>query len=116
MGIPAADNRIISKDAPEVVLIWKNFILQRQKYAGGINQVKSVQIVFDAIRSRDYFFTVCGKMPGVHVASLATIMHGTLATFRCRRQSRLPGRVHWSSCCSQPKADLEKFCIAIEQA
>ena len=41
------NDRIISKDAPEVVLIWKNFILHRQKYAGGIDQVNQRQIVFE---------------------------------------------------------------------
>src|SRR5437899_2971796 len=41
------DDRIISKDPPEVVLIWKNFILHRQKYAGRIDQVNQWQIVFE---------------------------------------------------------------------
>jgi len=41
------NDRIISKDAPEVVLIWKNFILHWQEYAGRIDQVNQWQIVFE---------------------------------------------------------------------
>src|SRR5436309_927266 len=41
------NNRIIPKDAPEVVLIWKNFILHWQKYAGEIDQINQWQIVFE---------------------------------------------------------------------
>src|SRR6266496_937559 len=41
------NDRIISKDAPEIVLIWKDFVLHRQKYAGGIDQIDQWQIVFE---------------------------------------------------------------------
>jgi hypothetical protein len=113
------DNRIIPKDAPEIVLIWENFILHRQKYTGGIDQIDQWQIVFECDPLRANYFlcrlreecasfhgSVIGDDHAGHVGNVANAGDGT----GCRNAS--PLLIHFVG---GPKSDLEKLRVRIEQ-
>ena len=114
------NDRVIAKDAAEVVFIWKNFILHRQKYAGRIDQVNQRQRVFecDPLRANHFLDRRRKKRAGFH-GSVVGDDHARNAFDvpdtgdGSRRRDFPPLLVHFVG---SPKSDLEKWRVLVEQS
>jgi len=118
-GTPPLRSRVIAKDPAKSLHLGKNFILQRQKHAAPNQQGKraGARTRRRSVARRITFLVVAGKKrAGFHVASLATIMHGSprhpdTVTTPAAEFSPTP-----RTFCTQPESDLKKRRVLVEQS
>ena len=64
----AAHDGVVAKNAAEIIGIGKDVFLQRQKYAGGVDQINRGNMVFDGdiLRADDFLRSHRKKCAGLH--------------------------------------------------
>ena len=113
------EDGVIAEDAAEIVLVGKDFVLQRQHHAGRIDEVNQRQPIHhgDPLRPQHFFGRHGKERAGLHGRVVgdnheAPPGHDADAANHARRRSRPPFAVHFPS--GKP-AELEKRTAAIDQ-